>query len=451
MSVLLSYGGVIGIVFFLKPIREIFEKTKIPKYIKEIASVSIAVQIVIMPVMIYSYKTMSLTFIISNILTSGLIGIIIILGFIIAFSSLFLPLDLIKIVGIPYNMLINILLKTTQITSQLPFSKIYVKTPFFYQIICYYILAFYLINAKKFKLNQDDNVIKRKQKNLVNKIVAILLVVMLIGELTDILPNNLQIYFIDVGQGDSTLIVTPQRKTILIDGGGSTEEDVGKDILLPYLLSRRVKKIDYIICSHFDTDHVGGILYLLKEIKVNKVIIGEQFEKNENYEEFKRIVKSKKIYVKIVKEGEKINIENNLYFDILWPSSTEKVSKNTINNNALVCKLNYKEFTMLFTGDIEEETEKILVSKYQNTNVLKSTILKVGHHGSKTSSTNAFIQAVNPQIALIGVGKNNSFGHPNKEVIERIQKLGTKIYRTDEMGEIMIQVSKNGRKSVAIH
>ena len=140
-----------------------------------------------------------------------------------------------------------------------------------------------------------------------------------------------------------------------------------------------------------------------------------------------------------------------MYFDILWHSSTEKVSKNTINNNALVCKLNYKEFTMLFTGDIEEETEKILVSKYQNTNVLKSTILKVGHHGSKTSSTNAFIQAVNPQIALIGVGKNNSFGHPNKEVIERIQKLGTKIYRTDEMGEIMIQVSKNGRKSVAIH
>ena len=356
-------------------------------------------------------------------------------GFIIALFSLILPLDLIKILGIPYNILINILLKITKFTSQIPFSKIYIKTPYFYQIICYYILIFY-IKKHHFKLN---------------KIVAILLILILIGEIVDILPNRLQIYFIDVGQGDSTLIITPQRKTILIDGGGDVEYDIGKNTLLPYLLSRRINKLDYIICSHFDTDHVGGILYLLKEIQVRKVIIGKQYEINDNYEEFKEIVKSKKIQVETVIEGKKINIEKDLYFDILWPSDSQEVSKNSINNNALVCKLNYRKFSLIFTGDIEEEAEKILVSKYKNTNILKSTILKVGHHGSKTSSTQEFLQAVNPQIALIGVGKNNTFGHPNNDVIERIQNLGAKIYRTDEMGEIMIQVSKNGRKSVAIH
>ncbi len=100
---------------------------------------------------------------------------------------------------------------------------------------------------------------------------------------------------------------------------------------------------------------------------------------------------------------------------------------------------------MLFTGDIEEKAEKILVSKYKNTNLLNSTILKVGHHGSKTSSTQEFLKQVAPKISLIGVGKNNTFGHPNDEVINRIQSLGSKIYRTDKMGEIEILV-KNGKK-----
>ena len=127
----------------------------------------------------------------------------------------------------------------------------------------------------------------------------------------------------------------------------------------------------------------------------------------------------------------------------MWPNKEQEILENSINNNALVCKLNYKKFSMLFTGDIEQEAEKLLFLKYKNSNKLNSNILKVGHHGSKTSSTEDFLKLVKPKIALIGVGKDNNFGHPNKEVLDRLKSINAKIYRTDENGEISIVINKN--------
>ena len=182
----------------------------------------------------------------------------------------------------------------------------------------------------------------------------------------------------------------------------------------------------------------GGLITVLQELKVNNVIIGKQFEKTENYEKFLQIVKENKINVKVVVAGNRINIEDNIFIDILWPKMDEKVSENSINNNALVCKLNFDEFKVLFTGDIEQEAEKILVSKYQYNNILKSNILKVAHHGSKTSSTKEFLQLVKPEISLIGVGENNTFGHPSNNTLENLKSIGSDIFRTDCNGEISI-------------
>ncbi len=253
-------------------------------------------------------------------------------------------------------------------------------------------------------------------------------------------------YFVDVGQGDCTFIITPQNKKILIDGGGSLTDDfdVGKKTLIPYLLDRGCNLLDYVIISHLDTDHVGGIITVLEELKVGNVIISKQFEDSENYHKFLDIVKEKNIKVNVVEAGTRINIEENLYFDVLWPNSKQVISKNSINNNALVCKLIYKNFTMLFTGDIEKESENILISQYSNTDKLRSNVLKVAHHGSKTSSTQNFLDLVKPKIALIGVGENNNFGHPNQEVIKRLKNCGTKIFRTDKNGEISIKVNSKG-------
>ena len=161
----------------------------------------------------------------------------------------------------------------------------------------------------------------------------------------------------------------------------------------------------------------------MEELKVRNVMIGKQFEESENLEKFLEIVKSKKILISVVEAGSRINIEKNLYFDVLWPSTLQSISENSINNNALVCKLNYNNFSILFTGDVEEEAERVLTSKYIDRNTLKSTVLKVAHHGSKSSSTEDLLKLIQPKVALIGVGKNNTFGHPNSDVLNRFDKL----------------------------
>lgn len=164
-----------------------------------------------------------------------------------------------------------------------------------------------------------------------------------------------------------------------------------------------------------------GILTVIEEFEVKNVIIGKQFENSENYQKFLKIVQEKNIQVMQVKKGDKVVIEKDLYIDIIWPSQNE-VSENSLNNNSLVCKLNYKNFSILFTGDIEKIAEERII-KEVNTNLLKSNILKVGHHGSKTSTIQDFLNIVKPDIALIGVGKSNKFGHPNRDVLDRLEEV----------------------------
>ena len=287
---------------------------------------------------------------------------------------------------------------------------------------------------------------KYKFKQYKNKISTILIILVLIFSIFYFVPKDLKIYFVDVGQGDCTFIVTPKNKTILIDGGGSTgsDFDVGESTLLPYILDRGYKKIDLMFISHFDQDHVGGLLTILEELKVNRVCISKQEENSENYQKFVEIVNRKNIPVSILKIGDRINIENDLYFDILWPQE-KQIGENKLNNNAIVMKLNYNGFSCLFTGDIEEIAEEKLVEIYKDKRILKSDILKVAHHGSKTSTTEKIINQIKPEIALIGVGKNNLFGHPSDEVIKRLEEQNSKIYRTDENSEIMITVNAKGK------
>ena len=187
----------------------------------------------------------------------------------------------------------------------------------------------------------------------------------------------------------------------------------------------------------------------MKELKVETVVISKQVEDSQNFKKFKDIVKEKKINVLIVNCGDIIKIEKNVYFDILWPNNSGLIKENALNNNSIVCKLQYNNFSMLFTGDIEEIAEKSIIQEYKdNFKIFNSSIIKVAHHGSKTSSTQDFLNAVNAKIAIIGVGKNNNFGHPNESVIKRLKECNVIIYRTDECGEIAIVVNSKGKVKV---
>lgn len=452
MSVQFTYIATIGIIILQRNILHFFKNIKIRDStfrlrrrkitngsianilnpIFEILAVSFSAQIAILPISIMSFNTFNIIFFITNFFISFIIPPIIILG-IIVIIFIILGVKPIYFIIFILKIFINILIEISKIGSKLPFSNITITTPSTWNVLIYYVLiiiANYLYSIwHKNKLTTFEQrvknlvylikyTIRRNQK----KILKISIIFLIIFALSKFLNKDLEIYFIDVGQGDSTLAITPNNKKILIDGGGSESYNVGKNILIPYLLDRKIKKIDYIIISHFDSDHVDGLLTIMKEIEVKCVIIGKQFESCNNYEEFIKIVKDKNTKVHVVEEGQRIKIENNLYFDILWPSSNDVISANSINNNSLVCKLLYQKFSILFTGDIEEIAEKAILEKYKGTNVLQSTILKVAHHGSKSSSKEEFLNAIKPKIALIGVGEKNTFGHPNAEVLERIER-----------------------------
>ncbi len=426
----LSYGGTIGIIIFIKRIQEKKSNSKVINYIKQMALVSIYANIIIIPIMMYHFNTVSFTFIISNIMASPILGIIVITGFLFIIASITVK-PLTRLIAIFIKPILSILIKISQICSKLPFSNILVVTPYMFNVISYYAIILYCIKSKK--------------NNKCKIIICLLIVLILINFIIYIFPQKLRIFFIDVGQGDSTLIITPDKKTVLIDGGGSDSFDVGKKVLLPYLLDRRILKIDYVLISHFDTDHCGGILTIMEKVKVKNIIISEQAEHSENYERFKKLMIHKKIRLIEVKKGDKIKIGRYSEFKILFPTS-RLLSENPLNNNSIVAQFNYNNFKMLFTGDIEKLAEQQILKTEKAE--IRADILKVAHHGSKTSSIPEFIKAVRPKIALIGVGKNNTFGHPNQQTIKNLENIKCRIYRTDLQGEIIIKIDQKGRMNV---
>ena len=426
----LSYGGTIGIIIFIKRIQEKKSNSKVVNYIKQMALVSIYANIIIIPIMMYHFNTVSLTFIISNIMASPILGIIVINGFLFIITSITVK-PLTRLIAIFIKPILSILIKISQICSKLPFSNILVVTPYMFNVISYYAIILYCIKSKK--------------NNKCKIIICLLIVLILINFIIYIFPQKLRIFFIDVGQGDSTLIITPDKKTVLVDGGGSDSFDVGEKVLLPYLLDRRILKVDYVLISHFDTDHCGGILTIMEKVKVKNIIISEQAEHSENYERFKKLMLHKKIRLIEVKKGDKIKIGRYSEFKILFPTS-RLLSENPLNNNSIVAQFNYNNFKMLFTGDIEKLAEQQILKTEKAE--IRADILKVAHHGSKTSSIPEFIKAVRPKIALIGVGKNNTFGHPNQQTIKNLENIKCRIYRTDLQGEIIIKIDQKGRMNV---
>ena len=485
---LLSFSGTIGIIIFSERLTNYIKEhikiisiskkelnkenvnkfifNKLILYLINSFSVTISANIFIIPIIAYLFSTISLSFWISNILIAPIMEITTIYSFIIYFISLICPIFS-EFLGIFLNYLLKIFLIIAEISSKIPGSQIYIKTPKIITCISYYILIFFLIYVKNSKFILYNKIkfyykSKQKEKFIVKlffltyrkyinlkkykfKILVIFVILIIVNvSVFNLLCKKLQIYFIDVGQGDCTLIKTLGGKNILIDGGGSEfgSFDVGKQILLPYLLDRGITKIDYLMISHFDSDHIGGLFYILENLKVENIIISKQGKISENFEKFIKIIKNKKTNLKIVKKGDLIKIDDLSYFEILFPENN-LINENILNNNSIVAKFISNNITMLFTGDIEKIAEERIGEIYKENFKLESTILKVAHHGSKTSSLYEFLDLVNPKIAIIGVGKDNNFGHPSKEVLQRLIKYTNKIYRTDLCGEIIIECEKN--------
>ena len=463
IGLILSYCGTLGIVLLYKMwSSKMRSKNRIVQYVISTLLITFSAQLFVFPIIAFYFNNVSVTFFISNLLATPILAIIIILGF---FNILifFISNELGSILAVFLEINLKLLIFISHSCSNIPYSNLLIITPkMIWLLLYYFVISLYIIAVKVCYIKDEWQylsaiekksililkiIIKNKRRCIIS-IISILLIIPFINIILNNINKETKVYFIDVGQGDSTLITTENKKNILIDGGGNVTNknyDVGENVLLPYLLDRGIKNIDYLFVSHFDFDHVGGLYEIIDKLTINKIIIPKNEIILEEEKVFIKKAQEKNIKIYRLSENDRIYIDKATRIHILAPLD-KKIEENYMNNNSLVFKFIYKNFSILFTGDIEKIAEEKIINNISKS-ILKSDILKIPHHGSKTSTTEKFLEYVNPKIALIGVGKNN-FGHPSDVVIERLERKGIKIYRTDLNGEIEIRVDDESKISV---
>ncbi|TSC97250.1 MAG: competence protein ComEC, partial [Parcubacteria group bacterium Greene1014_47] len=252
--------------------------------------------------------------------------------------------------------------------------------------------------------------------------------------------NALSVSFFGVGQGDASFIETPQRKQILIDGGpdATVLEKLGK--VMPFW----DRSIDLVILSHPAQDHVAGLLDVLKAYKVQNILWTGIEKETLVFKQWKEILAREQeegARIFLAYAGQRLNLGENApcpqRIDVLYPDSIAgTLVKGDDNDTSIVARLEFCGSSILFTGDLTKKGEKILLSQKAS---VDSDILKVGHHGSKTSSSAQFVEAVSPEVAVISAGRGNRYGHPNLETLETLARYGIEIRRTDEEGDIVFR------------
>jgi beta-lactamase superfamily II metal-dependent hydrolase len=258
--------------------------------------------------------------------------------------------------------------------------------------------------------------------------------------------HNLTMTFIDVGQGDSILVTLPNTKTLLIDGG----EQGSFDKILSTLQEHGLSHIDVVVATHPHADHIGGLIDIINSVDVGQVLDSGQIHTTQTFEDFLVAIDNKHISLKSIRESDSINLDPAVKIDVLNPPASLVVGasdESQFNDNSVVLKLKYGNFSALLTGDMQQTNEQRLVS--ENASALDIDVLKAGHHGSSTSSSSAFLSAVTPEVVIISVGAGNTYGHPHQEAMDRILAAGTKyVFMTDIDGTITLTTNGSSEYSI---
>ena len=366
--------------------------------------VSLISFIVSIPISLYNFHELNFTSIIFNLFfVPFIVKIIFPLTTIVSIFTFLIPL---------YNILTNLMEKFSLLCTKVSILKFtFMHLQIYFYIIYIIIIILIIINLKKKKYYP----------------IYLLILILFIHYLIPSFQNKKYLYMLDIGQGDS-IILHINKETILIDTGGNTTSTIVENTTIPTLKSLGIKKIKYLILSHGDYDHMGESINLVENFKIENVIFNTgKF----NYLEQELIKKLNKKKIPYYQNIEEISLkETTLYF-----LNTKLYDNENDNSSLIYTKIN--NINILLTGDAGVDVEEELMNKYN----LSIDILKVGHHGSKTSSSKEFINYINPKISLISVGENNKFNHPNKEVLNNLKN--TIIYRTDKNGSVMINLNKN--------
>ncbi len=246
------------------------------------------------------------------------------------------------------------------------------------------------------------------------------------ADLPTTIQKEMKVHFINVGQGDSTLIETPNGKTILVDGGPPS---AGKK-LLDYLKQNGITSIDLLVATHPDIDHIGGLIPVMKQFNIKKILDSGKIYHTETYFDYLQQIKERNIPIEFPKAKSMIAIDSAISLEVLNTFSGFK----SRNQSSIVLSLDYKSIDFLLMADVEVKQEKKLLKQFD----LQSEILKVAHHGSDTSTSLEYLKEVQPEKAILSYSKDNLYGHPKREIIDSLQQVGATIYSTAKAGDIIV-------------
>ena len=451
----MSFGAIIAIVLILPIVEEILNTDN--KIIKVI-SANFTISLVMNPILAWNYYELPTFSFLLNIVVVPLMSVVIVSSIVGIFCSCIM-FGFGKVVIFPgcgilelYTFLCNIINKSSV-------ASIVVGQPKVTIIIVYYAILLVVlfglknIRTKYTRAEKERNIIKKetglvlekkakKERRIKGQNVKLRLACivgfLLLNCLIYYIPNpGFYITFISVGQGDGILIHGDNGTKVMVDGGSTSEKQVAKNCIVPYLKAEGIGTIDYSIITHTDKDHISGILEILENnnsnrIRIKNLVMPDINMKDATYNELIEKAKLKKINVLYIKKGDTLSL-GKTKIKCIYPETTTTASDK--NDYCTVLSVKNKTSKILLTGDISKEIEEKIKDDIEE----NYTVLKVAHHGSNYSSSEKFLKKVNPKYSIISVGKNNSYGHPGNETMERLRKQGGVIYRTDEKGGITIR------------
>jgi competence protein ComEC len=414
------------------PLQETSWRQRLWAYLKISLGVTAVAILGTAPFVALHFNRISLVGFLTNLLFVPWVGFIIVpLSLVASLLSFFVyPL---AVLFIQVNDFITtILLKAVALSASFPYASFFVSTPTVLEIILFYLLLLMAVHLRKGKA----------VKYLFLGCCIALVLNLAYWNTKGRLQKELVITFIDVGHGDSILIEFPKGKRMLIDGGGLREDrfDIGKNVIAPFLWNKKIRKIDFLVLTHPDPDHLKGLNFIASHFSIDHFWDNGFRGNSESYIRLQEILLKRKIKRSSLNDQTLPQMIHGVQLSVLNPplmKESQRVSQDPSlpNNQSLVMKIQFKQITILLAGDIEQEAEYRMMRKGLP---IKADLLKIPHHGSASSSTHAFLEGVKPSYAILSVSERNIGRLPHPEVLKRYERLGTRIFRTDKHGAVTV-------------
>jgi competence protein ComEC len=418
----LTFAATLSIILFFPAVKKFLPR--LPLTISDLLALSLTAQLGVLPFLANSFNRVSISSLLLNLAAIPLTGVIMALGFIflaVSYASAFLGQALAQAL----KFLIHVFLWISHLFDPLPFFSYRIPTPPLPVILGYFLLLFLLLLRPRVK----------GQRVATAALFAIFLVILVTYPFPAQLSRSLKLTFLDVGQGDSILVEFPGRKKMLVDGGGVPDDsfDIGENVVSPFLWSKGIKRIDCLVLTHAHPDHLNGLKAVARNFKIGRYWEAFSPPQSPAYEELKNNLGPSVLKERIFRGFERR--EGEVRIEVIHPEEETPFVLEPSNDKSLVLRVSFGETVFLLASDIGLEAEGEIIAKNVN---IRSQVLKSPHHGSKSSSSEAFLETVRPQFVIVTAGRGNFYGVPHQEILNRYKSIGARILRTDEEGAIEI-------------